>query len=160
MRVLARATALGLLMGLALAANAAADPAPRMSNAQFGSPGGPVFAGDDAIVWGRSTGGAYEIVTMRGMARSVRQIAIPGLAHALKRYVGARVEASSRRVVVGLYGAGCFTSAECDSNGSTRVYEAILTGPIGGELTLVAGCTSAAGCAEEACPVDSSPDVS
>jgi hypothetical protein len=150
MRVLVRATALGLLMSLALAGHAAAELAPRIASPPLSALAGPVFAGD-GFVWGRQAKGGYEVVTMRGDERTITHVAIPDLADARRHYLGAEVEASDRRVVLVMYAAGCFTAAECARHGSTVAYSAVLTGPVGGDLDVVGGCTSRADCAAPPC---------
>jgi hypothetical protein len=150
MRVLARATALGLLMGLALAGQAAAELAPRIASPPFGALAGPVFAGD-GFVWGRQSKGGYEVVTMRDGARTTTRIPLPELPGAVDRYFGGSVEASDQRVVLTLRESACFSKTQCETRPSDVVYSALLTGPVGGELTMITGCTSRGECASDRC---------
>jgi hypothetical protein len=114
---------------------------------QFGRVAGPAFAGD-ALVFGRPTSDAYEVVSRRG-PEAVARVAIPTVPAKAKRFVYADVEASSERVVLDLHVSACL-SGDC-LDGSTRLLSATFTGPLGGELEPVAGCLSRAECAAEPC---------
>lgn len=155
MRVEIRAAALGLLASAALAAPAAGELAPRIGSPPYGSLAGPVFAGD-AVVWGRPLRAGYELVTARPGERIHTRAALPELKTFDRKDVSGQLEASDRRVVLSLYASGC---AGCERPYPV-VYRAILTGSVGGRLSVVAGCTSASDCAADPCPVGGGFDVS
>ncbi|MFL5782657.1 MAG: hypothetical protein ACJ760_15170 [Thermoleophilaceae bacterium] len=131
-RVLARATALGLLTCLALTGQVAAELAPRLAAPPYSRLAGPVFAGD-ATVWGKPANNEYDVFTQRGQEQTITRVDVPRLSD---EGADAHIEASDRRVVLGLVGAG---------------HSAVLTGPPGGDLTQLAG--------SEACPARSAVDV-
>jgi hypothetical protein len=159
-RVTLRALTVAALAILAIAAPAAGELAPRIGAPPYRSLAGPVFAGD-AVVSGRYTRRRYEVVTMRGAERTVTPVEIPRFTEARKNYVTARLEASERRVVLTLWASGCFSPTQCRPGHEwTSLYRAVLTGPVGGDLTVAAGCTSAGACDAHPCPVEIDVDAS
>ena len=141
-----------VLAALAVAPSSAAASVtpislPTLSVFDLGKVAGPVLAGD-AIVFGRPTRDGYEVVTRRGAESSVAKVTVPQAA-AGRTSVGAHVEASSERVVLDVYASTCF-SATCEG-GAKRTLLGTFTGPLGGDLELVDGCTTRAECAAEPC---------
>ena len=139
MRVTIRAAALGLLMCATAAAHAPAAEAPRIGAPPYATMAGPVFAGD-AVVWGHPSTDGYELIAMRGGERTSTRLVTGPLDRP-----HAHLEASERRVVLTLRSA------------SVRV---VVTGPVGGPLEVLAGCTSTEQCERARCPVGAAADVS
>jgi hypothetical protein len=138
MRNAIAAMALGLLCW---PATAPADLAPLVASPPYSSVAGPAFAGD-GVAWGRMNGGLYELVTLHDPAGP--ELTTIAAAYHRGDDVAGHLEASDRRVVLGL---------------ALRSEAGILTGPVGGELLLLAGCVRGRGCAGP-CRVDTEPDVS
>src|SRR4051812_43465646 len=153
MRVASRVAALALLATLAAAAPACAAGT-RLAGPAWETVG-PVFAGD-AVVWGNPVKRGFNLHLQRGERTRRTHVEIPELEDFPDARVDATLEASGPRVAVVLFASTCSTSSACGS----KLYAALLTGRVGGELERVAGCQSRAGCAGDPCLLEGGLDVS